>query len=192
MSWQLTEADVSIIQMKNAQPAARADLLMLSAQRQPRWAKGKIMKSKSFAALVLAVVFSMISAPGSARTESDLHPADYKQRTPPFTLDKHIEAKIINKKNQRIVGIRSASFASNHNEFPPDGVQHGFDLLDIQVSIAGDFEFEGVWHGRLLIRKLVSQPDWTNCEVFYVTDDTPLIRLSRMSKEEMGKHLKLQ
>jgi len=150
------------------------------------------MKTMKIVVLVLAVVILITSSLVDAQPESGVTPADYKQRTPPFTLDKHIEAKIINNKKLRIVGIRSASFASNYNEFPPDGVQHGFDLLDLQVSIAGDFQFESVWHGRLLIRKLVSQLDWTNCEVFYVTDGTPLIRLSRMSKEEMGKHLQPQ
>lgn len=116
-------------------------------------------------------------------------PADYKQRTPPFTLDKDIESKIL-KKGQRIVNIQNVASATSYIPFQPIENQMGFDLIDLRISIAGDFQFEGVWHGRLLIRKLVSEPDWKHCEVFYVIDDTPFVPLSRMSKSEMGKHLK--
>lgn len=153
-----------------------------------RWTERNKMKRTMLVAFILGLTISaLFSSYGYAEQNSG--PADYKQRTPPFTLDKNVELKIL-KKDQSIVDIQYVEFATSYIPFQPIENQIGFDLMDLRISIAGDFEFEGVWHGRLLVRKLVSESDWSNCEVFYVIDNTPFISLSRMSKDEMGKHLK--
>ena len=123
-------------------------------------------------------------------TTADYTPPNYRDHDPGFMLDKNIEARILAPGHvTKIMGIHGMSYSEARFLYKPTEKQTGYDVLGLSLSLAGDFGFEGAWHGYLIARKKHADRDWIRCEVFYVVDDMPAAHLAGMTDVEMEKHL---
>jgi len=105
-----------------------------------------------------------------------------------FTLSPEIVSRILSPKNvARIVDVRKVeSFVSS--SVAANGKEEGYVVIGVDLTIEGDFAFEGMWHGEfLLARKL--DGDWKSAVRFSLPPTITFTHLSHYSPPEFEEFL---
>ena len=119
--------------------------------------------------ILIAMCIVIVSAkddPNSPKVDTSSRMPYYLDNNPGFSIDKHIEARIIAQTHvDKILSISQIEYHRAATIYKPNEKQVQYDTLIISLSLAGDFGFEGAWHGRLIVKKKHDDKDWSKCEV---------------------------
>ncbi|WP_269540690.1 hypothetical protein [Cerasicoccus fimbriatus] len=57
--------------------------------------------------------------------------------------------------------------------------------LYMQISLAGEFNFESIYHGTFLARKPLEAKDWSNCDLYRIADALRVDMLPYLNDSEL-------
>jgi hypothetical protein len=132
-------------------------------------------KPITWASAVLIAIASCCLAATPQKKEVDLG----------FTLSTELKHRIL--RPSHIDGIVQIRTVESHvrSDVNAAGVDEGYVLLAIDLSITGDFKIEGRWHGWMYFARRCANPSWESAIEFRLPRGTEFERLRLLSLDEL-------